>query len=76
VEEDSKDDCKDDNKELKRLQFYGAGPKMAISKEKDEEKRNNKSINYDFDPVSHNFPISTRNHVRNILVGEIRMSQL
>jgi histone demethylase JARID1 len=52
VEEDSKDDCKDDNKELKRLQFYGAGPKMAISKEKDEEKRNNKSINYDFDPLA------------------------
>ncbi|XP_063929519.1 lysine-specific demethylase 5 isoform X1 [Zophobas morio] len=52
LEDDVKEECKDENKELKRLQFYGAGPKMAISKDKDDEKRHNKTVNYDFDPLA------------------------
>ncbi|KAF5292984.1 hypothetical protein FQR65_LT11102 [Abscondita terminalis] len=41
------------NKELKRLQFYGAGPKMAgFNNVKNEDKLNVKSIVYDFDPLA------------------------
>lgn len=43
------------NKELKRLQFYGAGPKMAgynLEKDKKDEKTRGKVLNFDFDPVS------------------------
>lgn len=47
-----------DNKELKRLQFYGAGPKMAgYNVEKKEEKTRGKILHFDFDPVS--FVLST-----------------
>lgn len=43
----------ENNKELKRLQFYGAGPKMAgYNIEKKEEKTRGKVLNFDFDPVS------------------------
>lgn len=50
VKDDSKDD--ESNKELKRLQFYGAGPKMAgYNVDKKEEKPRGKHIHYDFDPV-------------------------
>lgn len=40
------------NKELKRLQFYGAGPKMAGFDDKKESKPRKSSKFYDFDPVS------------------------
>lgn len=39
------------NKELRRLQFYGAGPKMAGFNPKDDGKNRGKKINYE-DPVS------------------------
>lgn len=42
------------NKELRRLQFYGAGPKMAGYDDKKEAKPRSKNIKYDFDPVSGN----------------------
>lgn len=45
-------DLDDKNKELKRLQFYGAGPKMAGYDDKKEQKPRSKNIKYDFDPVS------------------------
>lgn len=45
-------DGDDQNKELKRLQFYGAGPKMAGYDDKKEQKPRGKNIKYDFDPVS------------------------
>lgn len=60
---DSDNDCKDglkckdsdDSKELKKLQFYGAGPKMAGFNTK-EAKKSNKTrglkLVYEFDPVS------------------------
>ncbi|PSN53136.1 hypothetical protein C0J52_06257 [Blattella germanica] len=45
-----------ENKELRRLQFYGAGPKMAGYHARKEEKPKNKTrgkkVNYEFDPVS------------------------
>lgn len=41
------------NKELKRLQFYGAGPKMAgYNLDKKDEKTRCKVLNFEFDPVS------------------------
>lgn len=57
VKEEAKDD--ESNKELKRLQFYGAGPKMAgynIDKKEDNiYKPRGKLVHYDFDPVSNNY---------------------
>lgn len=48
-----KQEADENNKELKRLQFYGAGPKMAgYNVDKKEDKPKGKSINYEFDPVS------------------------
>ncbi|KAK7866457.1 hypothetical protein R5R35_008978 [Gryllus longicercus] len=45
-----------DNKELRRLQFYGAGPKMAGYQTKKEEKPKNKTrgkkVNYEYDPLA------------------------
>lgn len=47
---------KDNSKELKKLQFYGAGPKMAGFNTKENPKKGNKTrgvkLTYDFDPVS------------------------
>lgn len=41
------------NKELKRLQFYGAGPKMAgFNNRKNEVKKKLKSSLYEFDPLA------------------------
>lgn len=40
------------NKELKRLQFYGAGPKMAGFDDKKEQKPRKSNKFFDFDPVS------------------------
>lgn len=44
------------DKELKRLQFYGAGPKITgvqhIKDEKPKTKTRGKKISYDYDPVS------------------------
>jgi len=37
---------------LKRLQFYGAGPKMAGYDDRKDQKPRSKSIKYDLDPVS------------------------
>lgn len=62
-------DAKENSKELKKLQFYGAGPKMA-GYQKNEKKPSNKTrglkLNYDFDPVSIismiNFVASILNH--------------
>ncbi|XP_066248844.1 lysine-specific demethylase 5 [Euwallacea similis] len=45
-------DGDDKNKELKRLQFYGAGPKMAGYDDKKEQKPRSKTIKYDFDPLA------------------------
>ncbi|ENN74310.1 lysine-specific demethylase lid isoform X3 [Dendroctonus ponderosae] len=45
-------DGDDQNKELKRLQFYGAGPKMAGYDDKKEQKPRGKNIKYDFDPLA------------------------
>lgn len=43
----------EENKELKRLQFYGAGPKMAgYNVEKKDEKPRGKSSAFEYDPVS------------------------
>lgn len=43
----------DNNKELRRLQFFGAGPKMAGYNQKvKEDKTRGKKANYDYDPVS------------------------
>ncbi|KAF0311016.1 Lysine-specific demethylase lid [Amphibalanus amphitrite] len=39
------------NKELKRLQFYGAGPKMSGYQENNKSKPRAKKILYDIDPV-------------------------
>ncbi|XP_069693074.1 lysine-specific demethylase 5A-like isoform X2 [Periplaneta americana] len=45
-----------ENKELRRLQFYGAGPKMAGYQTRKEEKPKNKTrgkkVNYEFDPLA------------------------
>lgn len=41
----------ENNKELRRLQFYGAGPKMAGYTKVDEEKSEKNNSN-EFDPVS------------------------
>lgn len=45
-----------ENKELRRLQFYGAGPKMAGYQTRREEKPKNKTrgkkVNYEFDPLA------------------------
>ncbi|KAJ8985893.1 hypothetical protein NQ317_006267 [Molorchus minor] len=40
------------NKELRRLQFYGAGPKMAGYDDKKEQKPRSKNVKYDFDPLA------------------------
>lgn len=44
----------ENNKELRRLQFFGAGPKMAgyNQKVKEETKTRGKKNNCDYDPVS------------------------
>lgn len=43
----------ENNKELKRLQFYGAGPKMAgYNVERKEEKTRGKILNIDYDPLA------------------------
>lgn len=71
-QEDCKDECDSDNetkddvkseidndkdsKELKKLQFYGAGPKMAGFNTKDGKKSNKTrgiKYTYDYDPVSY-----------------------
>lgn len=55
VKEETKDMVEEDdpnNKELKRLQFYGAGPKMAGFDDKKEQKPRKMNKFYDFDPVS------------------------
>ncbi|KAJ4441673.1 hypothetical protein ANN_11531 [Periplaneta americana] len=47
--------CTSKNTELKRLRFYGAGPKMAgyqAAKEKPENKTSGKDVNYVFDSLS------------------------
>ncbi|PNF26510.1 Lysine-specific demethylase 5A [Cryptotermes secundus] len=45
-----------ENKELRRLQFYGAGPKMAGYQTRKEEKPKNKTrgkkVSYEFDPLA------------------------
>lgn len=61
-QEDCKDECdsdgdkdKDNSKELKKLQFYGPGPKMAGFNTKDVKKPSKTrgvKLHYDFDPVS------------------------
>ncbi|XP_015598922.1 lysine-specific demethylase lid isoform X2 [Cephus cinctus] len=52
---DRSQDDNDNSKELKKLQFYGAGPKMAGFNTK-EPKKSNKTrgvkLNYDFDPLA------------------------
>lgn len=56
VKEELKDD--DGNTELKRLQFYGAGPKMAgYNVGKKDNKPRSKLVNYDYDPVSTSFSL-------------------
>lgn len=45
------DHVEENNKELRRLQFYGAGPKMAGYTKVDEEKSEKNNSN-EFDPVS------------------------
>lgn len=60
IKEEKSEDDEGGNKELKRLQFYGAGPKMAGYDDKKETKPRTKTIKYDFDPVS------TCNHYINI----------
>lgn len=56
VKDEKSDDpaCGDDldNKELKRLQFYGAGPKMAGYNDNKKENKRSKHVNYDFDPLA------------------------
>ncbi|CAH0562135.1 unnamed protein product [Brassicogethes aeneus] len=52
IKDEKCDDDDLDNKELKRLQFYGAGPKMAGYQDKREGKHRGKNLNFDFDPVS------------------------
>lgn len=46
---------KENSKELKKLQFYGAGPKMAGFNTKETNKKSNKTrglqLVYEFDPV-------------------------
>lgn len=57
-DEENPDDenSSNDNKELRRLQFYGAGPKMAGYQTKKEEKPKNKTrgkkVNYEYDPLA------------------------
>ncbi|CAG9816933.1 unnamed protein product [Phaedon cochleariae] len=57
-EKELKDEKSEDedggNKELRRLQFYGAGPKMAGYDDKKEHKPRSKNVKYEFDPVSSN----------------------
>lgn len=47
---------KENSKELKKLQFYGAGPKMAGYNTKESNKKSNKTrglkVFYEVDPVS------------------------
>lgn len=52
IKEEKSDDGDDKNKELKRLQFYGAGPKMAGYDDSKDQKPRSKTIKYDLDPVS------------------------
>ncbi|XP_046747489.1 lysine-specific demethylase lid isoform X3 [Diprion similis] len=61
-QEDCKDECdsdgekdKDNSKELKKLQFYGPGPKMAGFNTKDVKKPSKTrgvKLHYDFDPLA------------------------
>ncbi|KAG5885696.1 hypothetical protein JTB14_002310 [Gonioctena quinquepunctata] len=52
IKEEKGDDEDGGNKELRRLQFYGAGPKMAGYDEKKEPKPRSKNVKYDFDPLA------------------------
>nr|CAI5832447.1 unnamed protein product [Callosobruchus analis] len=45
-------DDESENKELRRLQFYGAGPKMAGYDEKKDVKPRNKQCKFEFDPLA------------------------
>ncbi|CAH1103658.1 unnamed protein product [Psylliodes chrysocephalus] len=54
IKEEKSEDEEGGNKELRRLQFYGAGPKMAGYDEKKDPKPRHKAVKYDFDPVSLN----------------------
>ncbi|XP_015108765.1 lysine-specific demethylase lid [Diachasma alloeum] len=55
---DSDNECKDDldadSKELKKLQFYGAGPKMAGFTKENKKSNKTRGVkqNYDFDPLA------------------------
>ncbi|XP_057671911.1 lysine-specific demethylase 5 isoform X2 [Diorhabda carinulata] len=52
IREEKSEEDEEENKELRRLQFYGAGPKMAGYDEKKESKPRQKTIKYDFDPLA------------------------
>lgn len=54
IKEEKPDDLDGDdkNKELKRLQFYGPGPKMAGFDNKKEQKPRTKNFKTDFDPLA------------------------
>lgn len=52
IKEEKTEDDEMENKELRRLQFYGAGPKMAGYDDKKEAKPRSKNIKYDFDPLA------------------------
>ncbi|CAH1965004.1 unnamed protein product [Acanthoscelides obtectus] len=53
VKEEKPDlDDESGNKELRRLQFYGAGPKMAGYDEKKDVRPRNKQCKFDFDPLA------------------------
>ncbi|KAJ8923502.1 hypothetical protein NQ315_010080 [Exocentrus adspersus] len=52
IKEEKTDDEDVGNKELRRLQFYGAGPKMAGYDDKKESKPRSKNVKYDFDPLA------------------------
>lgn len=50
-----KQELDENNKELKRLQFYGAGPKMAgfnIDKKEDDQSEGRSCSSSESDPVS------------------------
>ncbi|KAJ8945625.1 hypothetical protein NQ314_009156 [Rhamnusium bicolor] len=52
IKEEKTEDDEVGNKELRRLQFYGAGPKMAGYDDKKDTKPRSKNIKYDFDPLA------------------------
>ncbi|XP_050314054.1 lysine-specific demethylase lid [Anthonomus grandis grandis] len=54
IKEEKPEDAETDdkNKELKRLQFYGAGPKMAGYEDKKDPKPKNKHGKFDVDPLA------------------------